>query len=91
MIDPARFLEVCRAQGITFFTGVPDSLLKHLNTQIMATLPREQHVSRRYALMVARGTFAEPGAAPPAPAGPRRRPRGRRRWRRWSTRSGRSR
>ncbi len=44
MIDPARFLEVCRAQGITFFTGVPDSLLKHLNTQIMATLPREQHV-----------------------------------------------
>jgi phosphonopyruvate decarboxylase len=44
MIDPARFLEVCRAQGITFFTGVPDSLLKHLNTQIMAALPREQHV-----------------------------------------------
>jgi phosphonopyruvate decarboxylase len=44
MIDPARFLEVCRAQGVSFFTGVPDSLLKHLNTQIMAELPREQHV-----------------------------------------------
>jgi phosphonopyruvate decarboxylase len=44
MIDPARFLEVCHAQGISFFTGVPDSLLKHLNTQIMAELPREQHV-----------------------------------------------
>ena len=28
MIDPARFLDHCRAQGVTFYTGVPDSLLK---------------------------------------------------------------
>jgi phosphonopyruvate decarboxylase len=44
MIDPARFVEVCRAQGVTFYTGVPDSLLKHLNRQIMATLPAGHHV-----------------------------------------------
>ena len=44
MIDPARFVDYCRDQGVTFYTGVPDSLLKHLNTQVMATLPAEQHV-----------------------------------------------
>jgi phosphonopyruvate decarboxylase len=44
VIDPARFLEVCRRQGITFFTGVPDSLLKSLNSAIMTGLPRQQHV-----------------------------------------------
>lgn len=44
MIDPARFVDVCREQGVTFYTGVPDSLLKHLNSQIMAALPRDQHV-----------------------------------------------
>jgi phosphonopyruvate decarboxylase len=44
MIDPARFLEVCGDQGVTFYTGVPDSLLKHLNSQIMSGLPRDQHV-----------------------------------------------
>jgi phosphonopyruvate decarboxylase len=44
MIDPVRFLRVCREQGVTFFAGVPDSLLKHLNTQIMADLPAGRHV-----------------------------------------------
>jgi len=44
MIDPARFLDHCRAQGVTFYTGVPDSLLKHLNTEIMGALPRHHHV-----------------------------------------------
>jgi phosphonopyruvate decarboxylase len=44
MIDPARFLEICDHQGVDFFTGVPDSLLKDLNTQIMAGLPGNQHV-----------------------------------------------
>jgi phosphonopyruvate decarboxylase len=44
MIDPARFLEHCRQQGVTFYTGVPDSLLKQLNAQILATVPRERHV-----------------------------------------------
>lgn len=44
MIDPSRFLKVCEEQGITFFTGVPDSLLKHLNAEIMASLPKDRHV-----------------------------------------------
>jgi phosphonopyruvate decarboxylase len=44
MIDPGRFLEHCREQGVTFYTGVPDSLLKSLNTEIMRALPRGRHV-----------------------------------------------
>jgi phosphonopyruvate decarboxylase len=44
MIDPARFIEVCREHGVTFYTGVPDSLLKQLNTEIMGGLPADQHV-----------------------------------------------
>jgi phosphonopyruvate decarboxylase len=44
MIDPARFVAHLGEQGISFYTGVPDSLLKSLNSQIMGGLPREQHV-----------------------------------------------
>jgi phosphonopyruvate decarboxylase len=44
VIAPALFLEACRAQGITFFTGVPDSLLASLNSAIMTGLPRDRHV-----------------------------------------------
>lgn len=44
MIDPSHFLTRCIEEGITFYTGVPDSLLKQLNSQIMHALPREQHV-----------------------------------------------
>jgi phosphonopyruvate decarboxylase len=44
MIDPARFVDNLREQGVTMYTGVPDSLLKQLGSHIMAALPREQHV-----------------------------------------------
>jgi phosphonopyruvate decarboxylase len=44
MIDPARFVEVCREHGVNFYTGVPDSLLKELNAQILGGLPAGQHV-----------------------------------------------
>jgi phosphonopyruvate decarboxylase len=44
MIDPARFIEVCRRHGVTFFTGVPDSLLKELNHELLGVLPRDRHV-----------------------------------------------
>ena len=44
MIDPARFLHTCEEAGVTFYTGVPDSLLTHLSAQILATLPRDRHV-----------------------------------------------
>lgn len=44
MIDPARFVEVCRQHGVSFYTGVPDSLLKQLNTQLLGGLPAGRHV-----------------------------------------------
>ena len=44
MIEPARFVDHLREQGVTMYTGVPDSLLKQLGSHIMASLPREQHV-----------------------------------------------
>jgi len=44
MIDPRRFVDVLASEGLTFFTGVPDSLLKNLGTYVMAALPPSQHV-----------------------------------------------
>jgi phosphonopyruvate decarboxylase len=44
MIDPARFVEQLSTLGIDLVTGVPDSLLKSFNTQVMHTLDREHHV-----------------------------------------------
>jgi phosphonopyruvate decarboxylase len=44
MIDPARFVEHATDLGIELFTGVPDSLLKSLNSQVLRTVPRERHV-----------------------------------------------
>ena len=43
-IDPKRFCDHLSRQGVTLYTGVPDSLLKQLGSHIMANLPREQHV-----------------------------------------------
>jgi phosphonopyruvate decarboxylase len=44
MIDPARFVDHCAELGIQLFTGVPDSLLKSLNSQVLRAVPRERHV-----------------------------------------------
>jgi phosphonopyruvate decarboxylase len=44
MIDPRTFLEALQAHGVELFTGVPDSLLKSLNAEILRTVPRERHV-----------------------------------------------
>jgi phosphonopyruvate decarboxylase len=44
MIDPARFVDHLAEQGVTMFTGVPDSLLKSFGTHVNAHLPRSQHV-----------------------------------------------
>ena len=44
MIDPARFVDHLQELGVRFYTGVPDSLLKHLCSHIMSELPREAHV-----------------------------------------------
>lgn len=43
-VDPKRFCDHLSAQGVSLYTGVPDSLLKQLGSHIMANLPREQHV-----------------------------------------------
>lgn len=44
MISPEEFVTWLDDQGITFYTGVPDSLLKELGTHVMATMPRSRHV-----------------------------------------------
>jgi phosphonopyruvate decarboxylase len=44
MIDPGRFVDHLGELGIELYTGVPDSLLKHLCAHIMRELPRESHV-----------------------------------------------
>ncbi|QSB15224.1 phosphonopyruvate decarboxylase [Natronosporangium hydrolyticum] len=65
MIDPARFLADLSAHGVSFYTGVPDSLLKHLNTEIMQTLPPEQHViaaNEGAAVGIALGHYLRTGA-----------------------------
>ena len=44
MISPARFVDELRASGVTFFTGVPDSLLKPFSQYVMDQLPPSEHV-----------------------------------------------
>ena len=44
MIEPAEFYRALRRNDLTFFTGVPDSLLKDLCAFITDEVPRDQHV-----------------------------------------------
>ncbi len=44
MIDPVRAVDVLTGAGVSLFSGVPDSLLKEINTVIEATLPSNVHV-----------------------------------------------
>lgn len=44
MIRPSFFIEQLQEQGIDFFAGVPDSLLKNICAYITDTLPREQNI-----------------------------------------------
>jgi len=44
MIDPKVALDILQSQGIAFFAGVPDSLLKDLCACIDSELSSEQHV-----------------------------------------------
>jgi phosphonopyruvate decarboxylase len=45
MIDVVRFTEALEAQGVRFFAGVPDSLLRPLCAHLSDTLPLERHVT----------------------------------------------
>lgn len=44
MVHSERFIEALRQNGISFFTGVPDSLLKDLLASIEKTVPQENHI-----------------------------------------------
>ena len=44
MIDPGGFVAELDRAGVSFYTGVPDSLLKEFGKYVMASLPRSQHV-----------------------------------------------
>jgi phosphonopyruvate decarboxylase len=44
MIEPEAFHRALKDQGYDFFTGVPDSLLKHLCAYIADRVPRDRHV-----------------------------------------------
>jgi phosphonopyruvate decarboxylase len=44
MIDPKEFYDALSDRGITFFTGVPDSLLKDFCAYVQDTAPDDRHV-----------------------------------------------
>jgi phosphonopyruvate decarboxylase len=44
MIEASRFVTKLTNLGVELFTGVPDSLLKPLNAEILRRIPREAHV-----------------------------------------------
>lgn len=44
MVHPKQFCEALARAGVSFFTGVPDSLLKDLLAYIQVEIPRERHI-----------------------------------------------
>jgi phosphonopyruvate decarboxylase len=44
MINPNIFLNICKKEGIDFFSGVPDSLLKNICSYIADNTPSENHI-----------------------------------------------
>lgn len=67
MIQPADFYEELARNGFTFFTGVPDSLLKDLCAYIADQVPAEQHVinaNEGSAVALAAGYHLASGKAP---------------------------
>ncbi len=44
MIDPKLYLDALLNEGVTFFTGVPDSLLKDFCACVTASVKKEDHV-----------------------------------------------
>lgn len=45
MVHPEKFVELLHRNGISFFTGVPDSLLKDLLSFITHTVSKEDHIT----------------------------------------------
>ncbi len=44
MISPENFFGILKDNGINFFTGVPDSLLKNFCAYVTDNVPDEDHV-----------------------------------------------
>ena len=44
MILPAVFLDELKANDVSYFVGVPDSLMKGLNYQISNSCPLDEHL-----------------------------------------------
>jgi phosphonopyruvate decarboxylase len=44
MINPKQFYETIKENGIDFFTGVPDSLLKDICAYISDNTPKEKNI-----------------------------------------------
>ena len=44
MISPQRFYELLQKNGIDFFTGVPDSLLKDFCAYVEDNTPKDKHI-----------------------------------------------
>lgn len=43
-VDPLNFLKILKNEGINFYTGVPDSLLKEFNACILNNIKETEHV-----------------------------------------------
>jgi len=66
-LNPAHFYALLKAKGTTYFTGVPDSLLKDFCAYITDTVPKENHViaaNEGTALAAAAGHYLGSGKIP---------------------------
>ena len=67
MISPALFLDTLKGLDVTFFTGVPDSLLKSVCQHIDVNLSAENHIitaNEGAAVALAIGTYLATGEVP---------------------------
>ena len=67
MISPQAFYECLEKEGVEFFSGVPDSLLKEFCEYVDKTLPPSQHViaaNEGTAVGLAAGSYLAKGKLP---------------------------
>lgn len=67
MVSPELFIKTLEANGVTFFAGVPDSLLKNVCAYITDHLPKEQNLitaNEGAAVGVAAGHYLATGQIP---------------------------
>lgn len=67
MIDPSDLIAWLEENGVSFFAGVPDSLLKEFSAHVMAHVPSDRHVitaNEGNAVAVAMGYHLRTGRTP---------------------------